>query len=284
MKRTDAFGATIDNRYTAGNPATSVPATVVGESEMNNIQEEICNFIEAQGIALDGGDEEQLIEALNIFTGFAGNNFGQDFATTETLNFGMKAGLLRRGSSLISIAASITALTDNSTNSVYLDTTESSEAIAVVVGALPSESAIPLYDVITSSGGIVTITDKRTSIIDDVFTYEEGSWTPTNAGDATGVISNAFGKYTRSGSVVSVQFSLTTSVAFTAKILAGLPFTPKNASITLSSIHGIAMVINTETGDVAEAANIQDSSDTITLTNTPGSTATIRGFFTYITE
>lgn len=64
MKRTDAPGATEDFLYTEGDPGSAIPATVVGASEMNNIQEEICQFIESRGIALDGEDFNQLQAAI----------------------------------------------------------------------------------------------------------------------------------------------------------------------------------------------------------------------------
>ena len=67
MRRTQA-AAHASNLYTEGNPSLGIPATVVGAIEMNNIQEEICNVIEAAGITLDGTgvDDEQLLEAINI--------------------------------------------------------------------------------------------------------------------------------------------------------------------------------------------------------------------------
>jgi hypothetical protein len=65
LKRTDASGHD-SNNYTEGNPALNIPATVVGAEEMNNIQNELANAVEAAGLTLDGGDENQLLEALNI--------------------------------------------------------------------------------------------------------------------------------------------------------------------------------------------------------------------------
>jgi len=164
MKRTNAFGS-VANKFSNGNPATSTPATIVEQTWLNNVQEELCNFIESQGITLDGGDEEQLIQALNLFVGAIGNNFGQDFGTTAGLNFGIKSGILRRENALIALSADVIALTDDATNNVYLDTTTSSESIEVIVGAVPVQ-AIPLYQIITVSGEITLITDQKTQIID----------------------------------------------------------------------------------------------------------------------
>lgn len=65
MKRTTA-DANDSNRYTEGNPSLGIPATVVGAEEMNNIQEELCNVVEAAGITLDGSVEDQVLQALQI--------------------------------------------------------------------------------------------------------------------------------------------------------------------------------------------------------------------------
>jgi len=64
MQRTVAPGND-NNLYTEGDPGLSIPATVVGALEMNNIQEELCNFIESVGITLDSGDLTQLEQAID---------------------------------------------------------------------------------------------------------------------------------------------------------------------------------------------------------------------------
>jgi|GEM_PF-6408871 len=65
MKKTDASGHD-NNEYTEGNPALNIPATVVGSEEMNNIQNEIVAVVEAAGITLDGSDQDQMLQAINI--------------------------------------------------------------------------------------------------------------------------------------------------------------------------------------------------------------------------
>lgn len=74
MRRTQAE-ANAANLYTEGNPSLGIPATVVGAIEMNNIQEEICNVIEAAGITLDGTgvDDDQLLEAINSLISSGGS-------------------------------------------------------------------------------------------------------------------------------------------------------------------------------------------------------------------
>jgi len=65
MKRTSAE-ANDNNRYTEGNPAQGIPATVVGAEEMNNLQEELANIVEAAGITLNGSIETQALQAIRL--------------------------------------------------------------------------------------------------------------------------------------------------------------------------------------------------------------------------
>ena len=58
--------------------------------------------------------------------------------------------------------------------------------------------------------------------------YEEGTWTPTTAGDSTGAISSASGFYTKVGNLVVCSFSFTLTTNFTNGEVGGLPFTPKD--------------------------------------------------------
>lgn len=67
MKRTDAPGATVDNQFTDGDPTGGVPSTVLEQSWLNNVQEEIAHVIEEAGITLDGNDMTQLLEAILYF-------------------------------------------------------------------------------------------------------------------------------------------------------------------------------------------------------------------------
>lgn len=71
MKRTDSDGATVDNKFTNGNPSLGIPATTVDDNWLNTIQEEVSLFIEAQGITLDqtGVDVTQLQQAINAVVG-----------------------------------------------------------------------------------------------------------------------------------------------------------------------------------------------------------------------
>ena len=79
---------------------------------------------------------------------------------------------------------------------------------------------------ILSSGGLTFNGDTAAAnALDD---YEEGTWTPTTAGDSTGAISNASGFYTKVGNVVVCSFSFNLTTNFTNSDVGGLPFTPKD--------------------------------------------------------
>lgn len=64
MHRIDSDGATVDNLFTEGNAALSVPATVVSAAIMNDIQEEVIKPIEAVGLVLAKGTRDQLFNAI----------------------------------------------------------------------------------------------------------------------------------------------------------------------------------------------------------------------------
>lgn len=65
MDKIDHSTATPDRKFTAGNPAASIPATVMTPEFANAVQEEICNVIEGAGITLDPEDNTQLDQAID---------------------------------------------------------------------------------------------------------------------------------------------------------------------------------------------------------------------------
>lgn len=64
MFKIDSEGATIDNKFTEGDPALSVPATVVSADWANAVQGELVKVVEEMGITLDKNDSTQLYQAL----------------------------------------------------------------------------------------------------------------------------------------------------------------------------------------------------------------------------
>lgn len=65
MDRINHSTATPDRKFTAGNPATPIPATVMTPEFANAVQEELCNVIEGAGLSLDPADDTQLLAAVN---------------------------------------------------------------------------------------------------------------------------------------------------------------------------------------------------------------------------
>ena len=64
MHRIDGPGATVDNRFTDGDPIGGVPATMVTDDWANDVQENICKIIIDAGISLVKGDASQLKAAV----------------------------------------------------------------------------------------------------------------------------------------------------------------------------------------------------------------------------
>lgn len=64
MHRIDGAGATVDNKFTQGNPVTGVPATTVTAEWLNAVQEEIVHVIEQSGVGPDKELHTQLYEAI----------------------------------------------------------------------------------------------------------------------------------------------------------------------------------------------------------------------------
>ena len=74
-------------------------------------------------------------------------------------------------------------------------------------------------DFSATSDGSGTMTSE---VLDD---YEEGTWTPTTNGDATGVFSGSvYGKYVKVGTLVYATFNFTVSTSFTGNSIGGLPY------------------------------------------------------------
>jgi microcystin-dependent protein len=65
MHRIDGPGATIDGRFTEGDPTAGIPATTVTGAWLNAVQEEIAGVVEAAGDTLEKADNGQLAAAIS---------------------------------------------------------------------------------------------------------------------------------------------------------------------------------------------------------------------------
>lgn len=89
--------------------------------------------------------------------------FAQDTATTTGLTFGFQAGRVDKGNGTVTnVTAGTIALTDNTTNIVYLDYAD--DTVKTSTTAPGSNTAI-LFHVATSAGNITTVTEKASSFV-----------------------------------------------------------------------------------------------------------------------
>lgn len=64
MHRIDGPGATVDNRFTDGDPVGGVQATMVTDDWANDVQEELMSILTAAGVAPVKGTQNQVLSAL----------------------------------------------------------------------------------------------------------------------------------------------------------------------------------------------------------------------------
>jgi len=119
-----------------------------------------------------------------------------------------------------------------------------------------------VLDLATGAGAVGQIQFPATQVassnantLDD---YEEGTWTPTNAGDATGTLSFATGEYVKVGRMVYLRGVVDISVNFTGNSLGGLPFTPSGNTAT-TSLGPVNIVMNNGSANLAMGINIDTS-------------------------
>ena len=67
MFKIDSDGATVSNTFTEGDPALSIPATVVSDEWLNEIQGELVKVVEENDLTLTKGDATQLNQAMIEF-------------------------------------------------------------------------------------------------------------------------------------------------------------------------------------------------------------------------
>ena len=111
MKRVDADGHD-SNLYSDGDPQQAIAPTLLRASEMNAMQEEICNTIELQGLTLDSADDTQLHQAIGSKKGqftlvtsqsSAANITGVIADKTKNYNWSFEASLKRRHDDLAGV-------------------------------------------------------------------------------------------------------------------------------------------------------------------------------------
>lgn len=68
MHRIDGPGATVDKKFTEGDPVGGVQATVVTAAWMNDVQEELVSILSAGGVAPVKGVQDQLLRAIRTMS------------------------------------------------------------------------------------------------------------------------------------------------------------------------------------------------------------------------
>jgi hypothetical protein len=105
--------------------------------------------------------------------------------------------------------------------------------------------------VVVPSGGVNFGTDTDGTgtftggVLDD---YEEGTWTPATAGDATAVIADNYGHYVKIGAVVHLHGRFSVSTSFTNAVFDGLPFTINHLVSTSGSSNQSLGLVKSDVG------------------------------------
>ncbi len=64
MHRIDGPGATVDNKFTEGDPVGGIQATVVTDDFLNDVQEELVSILTAAGVTPVKGTQDQVLQSL----------------------------------------------------------------------------------------------------------------------------------------------------------------------------------------------------------------------------
>lgn len=64
MHRIDGPGATVDNKFTEGDPVGGIQATVVTDDFLNDVQEELMSVLAAAGVSAVKGTQDQVLQAI----------------------------------------------------------------------------------------------------------------------------------------------------------------------------------------------------------------------------
>lgn len=110
---------------------------------------------------LDGKDSTEFAPAVHAHDDLYYTDFQQDSGTTTGLTFGYKAGKFRNDNAIVSVAAGTVTLIDAATNYVEVD---SAGVVSVNTTGFNSGS-IPLFEVVTTSGTISSVTDNRSWLL-----------------------------------------------------------------------------------------------------------------------
>ncbi len=180
MHRIDGPGATVDNRFTEGNPATAVPATTVTDDWLNDMQEELITLLTAASITPVKGTQNQILAALRAAGVFQTAAQFDDTTKAATTAFVQRALGNKRGYLGVTASTSLTAA------HCGMDIFASTSGAAITL-SLPAASALAagatfrvfntgISDVIVSRVGGDTIVLGTTSNTVTAVTLKSGDW------------------------------------------------------------------------------------------------------------
>lgn len=133
---------------TAANTDYSNTDSGLSAEQVQAAIDELAATISSGGVA-DGG--LQIVKLANL---------APDPGNTTGLTFGVKAGRIRKGTSVVDVTATTVSLTASETN--YVEVDAAGDLSTNTTGF--SEGRIPLFTVLTDSTSIATIDDRRTWI------------------------------------------------------------------------------------------------------------------------
>ena len=124
---------------------------------------------------------------------------------------------------------------------------------------------------VTASGGVYLGGTAAANYLDD---YEEGTFTPTTAGDASGAFtSTPTGEYTKIGNVCTVRIVFVVGTTFTSNTIGGLPFTVGGSNV-LSGLAAIVPVMTASSNEspVIASAGVNGTDINFWVGTTTGNT------------
>lgn len=89
MHRIDGPGATVDNKFTDGDPVAGIQATMVTDDWANDVQEELISVLSAAGVAPVKGTQNQLLKSIRtVSVGIVGQvrNLNALLTTASAIN------------------------------------------------------------------------------------------------------------------------------------------------------------------------------------------------------
>jgi len=207
------------------------------------------------------GWNDELNDSLDVLdAALLSHNFAEDSDNHSGLDFAYKAGVVRVGTTVTAIAGSTVTLDDDTTNYVEIDVSAGT-VVANATGFTAGD--IPLFQVVTASGAIDTVTDKRAYFVPGHDALLDLSDTPAD--------------YTDDAGKVAVVNAGEDALEFTDDLV-GKNLEDYSETVDTEAASGAAYTIDLENGNVHDVTLTDDC--TFTFSNPPD--AGSAGSFTLI--